>query len=317
MKIRFIFTTILILAVCRGGWAQSAGTTSFEFLRNQYSPRGAALGGNLIAVKNDVHAVLYNPAALSGNKNRQWSLNYVDHLLDFQGGYLAYAQPYKNWGNLNVGLIYFNYGSFDETDDLGDRTGRTFTASEFAFNVGFSNTLGHGFDYGLGLKYIYSTLEDFNASAVAMDAGLLYTAESLDNLQLGVSLLNFGKTVDNYTSHEERLPTLLQIGFAKRLAHLPLMLTGSLNDIAASENVVWDRFKRFALGGEFDVSEIIKFRLGYQNDVNRSVKPLGRTVLSGFSLGLGILWHQFRIDYAYSNFGDLGSQNRIGITGGL
>ncbi len=315
MKKIIIHIIVLILIANFSAVAQSGGTTSFEFLRNQYSPRGAAMGGNLIANKGDIHAILYNPAALSGNTFRQWSLDYVDHLLDFQAGYLAYAQPFQNIGNVSVGLIYFNYGSFDETNQFGEVTGRTFGASEFALNLALSNTLGDNFDYGIGMKFIYSGLDEVNASAVALDAGLLYTVKALDNLQLGISLMNLGTTVDNYTTHEEKLPTILQVGFSKRLAHLPLLLSASLKDIAADEETIEDRLKKFSIGGEFDVSEVIKFRLGYQNEINRSVKPLGRNVLSGISLGLGILWNKLRLDYSYSSVGDLGDQNRLGITG--
>jgi len=307
----------LIFLIFLSVLAQSAGTTSFEFLRSQYSPRGAAMGGNLIAVEHDIQSFLYNPAALSGNTDRQWTVNYIDHLLDFQAGYLAIAWPNQKLGNVSAHLIYFNYGSFNETDEFGDQTGRTFGASEFAFIAGISHPLGEGFDYGLGLKFFYSGIDDYNASGIAVDAGLLYTATALDKLKIGVSLVNFGTTIDNYTDQKEKLPVMLRIGFAKRLAHLPLLLTGSLNDIARTEKNFWDRMKRFAIGGEFDVSEVIKFRLGYQNEINRSVKPLGRTAVNGLSLGLGIFWKKFRIDYSFTNFGDLGSQNRLGIIGWL
>lgn len=295
--------------------SQSAGTTSFEFLKNQYSPRGAAMGGNLMAVSGDIQAILYNPASLAGNTLRLWDINYVDHLIDFKAGQLSYAQPLKSIGNFYSTLLYFNYGEFNETDEFGDYTGRTFNASEFALSAGITNHLGEGFDYGVGVKYLYSSLESYNASAVALDAGLIYNATFLDDLTLGFSLLNLGITLDNYTSQQEKLPLLIQIGFSKRLAHLPLLLTGSFQDLAISSDAFTDYLKRFAIGGEFDISEIIKFRLGYQNQINQDVKPIGRTILSGFSLGLGVYWRQFRLGYAYTNFGDLGSQNRLGISG--
>lgn len=317
MKSKYVLFFVLLLIVVQSGWSQSAGTTGFEFLRSQYSPRGAAIGGNLLAIKGDIHSVLYNPAALSGNTRRQWSVNYIDHLLDFQGGNLAYAQPFMNLGNLSANLVYFNYGTFDETDEFGDRTGQTFGASEFALGVGLSNSLGGGFDYGLGVKFVYSSIERFSASAVAVDAGIIYTMASLDNLKLGVSLLNLGATLSNYTDQKEKLPLLLRVGFSKRLAHLPLLFTGSLNDLTTSEERVTDRLKKFALGGEFDLTNVVKLRLGYQNEIHSSIKPLGRTVFGGVSLGLGVFWRSFRLDYSYSNFGDLGSQNRIGISGSL
>ncbi len=315
MKMFRLLMLLMVLMLFNGVPAQSAGTTSFEFLRTQYSPRGAALGGNLLAVKEDVNAALYNPASLSGFTERQWSVNYVDHLLDFKGGYLAYTQPVKKLGTLSGSIIYFNYGTFEETNEFGDRTGNTFSAAEMALSVGLSNTLGEGFDYGLSAKFIYSSIEKYNASAVAMDAGLMYTSEKLDGLRIGISLLNLGATLDNYTSQKEKLPLMLQVGFAKRLAHLPLVLSGSFQDLAASEEDFWNRFKRFSLGGEFDVSEKVKLRLGYMNEVNQSVKPLSRNIFGGISAGLGIYWRKFRLDYAYSSFGELGSQNRLGITG--
>ena len=111
------------------------------------------------------------------------------------------------------------------------------------------------------------------------------------------------------------MPLYLRFGFAKRLAHLPLLFTGSLNDLTMETGDFWDRIRRFSLGGEFDVSEIIKLRLGYDNDVNQSVKPLGGRNFGGITAGLGILWNKFRLDYAYSAYGDLGSQNRLAITG--
>jgi hypothetical protein len=296
-------------------FAQSAGTTSFEFLRAQYSPRGAARGGNLMAVGGDIQAIMYNPAALSNNSSRLWDFNFVDHLIDFKAGQLSYAQPFNKLGNVYTSLVYFSYGQFDETDEFGDITGRTFGASEFALTFGVSNPLGNGFDYGLGIKYLYSALDNYNASAVALDAGLMYAVPWIDNLSLGISLMNLGKTLDNYTSQTEKLPLILQFGFSKRLAHLPLLLTGSFQDLAQGSDDIVDYLKRFSIGGEFDISQIIKFRLGYQNQINQAVKPIGRTILSGFSLGLGVHWRDFRFDYAYTNFGDLGSQNRLGISG--
>ncbi|MCK4894934.1 MAG: PorV/PorQ family protein [Calditrichia bacterium] len=315
MRLHLSISMVIVFFFIGTLQSQSAGTTSFEFLKSQYSPRGAAMGGNLMAVSGDIQALLYNPATLASNTNRLWDINYIDHLIDFKAGQLSYAQPMKTIGNFYTTLFYFNYGEFNETDEFGDQTGRTFNAAEFALSAGMSNHLGEGFDYGLGIKYLYSSLESYNASAIALDAGLMYTVPLVEDLTLGLSLLNFGMTLDNYTSHQERLPLVLQFGFSKRLAHLPLLLTGSFQDMAVSGDKVTDYLKRFAIGGEFDISEIIKFRLGYQNQINQDVKPIGRTVLSGFSLGLGINWRQFRFGYSYSNFGDLGSQNRLGISG--
>lgn len=297
------------------GFSQSAGTTVFEFLKAHYSARGAAIANNMVAIKGDVNAMFYNPAGLSGTENAQWTLNYVNHLLDFQAGQLAFVNRYANLGNLGFGLLYFNYGDFQETDEFGQETGRSFNAADFALAASLSNTLGGGFDYGINLKFIYSSLESFNASGLAVDAGLLYTFPRIPDLYLGISLSNLGFMFDNYSEVREKMPLYLRIGFSKKLAHLPLLFTASLNDLTLTTENTADMLKRFTLGGEFDISEVIKFRIGYDNNINQNVKPLAGKNFGGMSAGVGIYWKKFRFDYAFSSFGDLGSQNRLAVSG--
>ncbi|NOX37100.1 MAG: PorV/PorQ family protein [Calditrichaeota bacterium] len=308
---------ILVMLFFPGwSWGQSAGTTSFNFLKNQYSARGAALAGNLVAVKGDLNTLMYNPAGLTGLPKTQWMLGYVDHLLDFQGGQLAYGRVVPRWGTLGVWLVYFNYGRFEETDVFGEPTGKEFGASEMALGVTLSNVLGPNFDYGVSVKWIYSALDVYTASALAIDAGLIYTHPGIEGLRIGLSVSNVGIMLDKYTTVKESMPILIRVGFAKRLAHLPLLFTASLNDLTRSDGgPLWNRLKRFSVGGEFDVSQVIKLRFGYQNDVNQNVKPLGGRNFAGVTAGLGIVWRGFRLDYGYSSWGDLGSQNRLTVTG--
>lgn len=315
MKKTFVFVTSLIFLLTQPVFSQSVGTTSFEFLKSQYSARGAAMAGNLVAVSGDINAMFYNPAALSPIDRKEWVASYVDHLLDFQGGHLAYLTPFKSLGNLGLGLVYFNYGDFDETNEFGEQTGRKFSASEFAFAMSLSNVLGDNFDYGVNIKFIYSSLDTYNSSGLAVDAGIIYTVPKIQDLVIGFSVSNLGFTLSKYTQADQTFPLLMRFGIAKRLAHLPLLIMGSLNDLTLDTGDTWDIFRRFAIGGEFDVSEVIKLRLGYDNDINQNVKPVGGRGFGGLSAGLGINWNKFRLDYAYSAFGDVGSQNRITISG--
>lgn len=317
---RFVKLWLALLGVClylAPALGQSAGTTIFEFLKTQYSARGAAMANNMVAVKGDVSAMFYNPAALSGIVEPQWSITYVDQLLDLQAGQLTYTRRSNLLGNIGLGLIYFSYGDFNETDEFGERTGRTFGANDFALSASLANSLGEGFDYGLNLKFIYSSLEDFSASGVAVDAGIIYSPPTIDQFQVAVSLSNVGFILDDFTEQSEKMPLYLRFGLSKQLAHLPLRLSASLNDITLKTSDDMDILRRFSLGGEFDVSEVIKFRIGYDNGINQSVKPLGGRNFGGISAGLGIIWKKYRLDYAFSNYGDLGSQNRIGVVGSL
>lgn len=317
MKLYIRYIVVLSIFFGANLYGQSAGTTIFEFLKTQYSARSAAMGNNLIAVKGDVNGMFINPAVLAGGDEQQWGLNYVDHLLDFQAGQLSYVRPTQALGNIGLGLIYFNYGDFDETDVFGDKTGNTFSASEFALAATIANSLGDGFDYGLNLKYIYSSLESYNASGLAIDAGLTYSFPYVDDLLFGINISNLGLVLDNYTEADGKMPIFMRIGFAKKLAHLPLLFTASLNDLTLQTEKSADFIKRFSIGGEFDVNEYFKLRIGYDNNINQSVKPLEGSAFAGISAGLGIFWQRFRLDYAFGSYGGLGTQNRLGISGTL
>ncbi len=307
---------LFLLIIVTQLFAQSEGERNFLFLLNEYSPRGSALAGNLVASRGDVNTFFYNPAGLNGITGRQWSAAYVDHLLDFQGGMLVFSLPMKQVGRLALHLLYFNYGTFNETDLFGELTGRTFSASEMALGASIANLLGENFEYGLSIKFIYSVLERYNASAIAVDGGLLYHAPFMENLTFGISLSNVGVGIDHYTDVKENLPLLLRIGMAKRLAHLPLTLLLAINDLTrTTSGPAWQIFERFSVAGEFDVNPNIRLRLGYQNDVNQSTRPLSGRNFSGISAGIGIHWRQLWFDYSYVSYGDLGGLNRFGITG--
>jgi hypothetical protein len=317
MMIKWTKYCLLLIFVSVFANGQSVGTTAFEFLRNQYSARGAAMANNLVAIQGDINAMLVNPAVLSTVVEPQWTLNYADHLLDFQAGQAAYALRSAKWGTVGFGLQYFDYGNFNETDEFGEQTGNSFGASEFAVSATLANQLAPGYDYGVSVKFIYSSLENFSASGIAFDGGLIYRPSFISDFQVGVSVSNVGFMLSSYTDKDESMPLLVRLGVAKKLAHLPLLFTVSLNDLSAQTGDNLDIIKRFSIGGEFDISEALKFRIGYDNGVNRSVKSLDTRSFSGLSAGLGVHYKQFRLDYAFVNYGELGTQNRLGITGGL
>ena len=136
MKNRILALICFTALAAQPVFSQSVGTTVFEFLRSQYSARGAAMANNLVAVQGDVNAAAYNPAVLSTVTEPQWTINFTDHLLDFQAGQLGYAFQKGQLGTIGFGLIYFDYGDFEETDLFGEETGRSFGASEFADTMG-------------------------------------------------------------------------------------------------------------------------------------------------------------------------------------
>ena len=163
----------------------ASGTSGFEFLRTDFSPRSSAMAGTYVAMRSDVNGMFHNPAGLASASGKQFMGNYMDHLLDFKGGSIGFSQEIENVGRLSGAIIYFDYGNFDETDEFAVATGRKFGAADFAFAVSLSNYLEDRFAYGVTLKYAHSKIDVFTASAFALDFGLIYEAPFQDDMYIG------------------------------------------------------------------------------------------------------------------------------------
>ena len=145
---------------------------------------------------------------------------------------------------------------------------------------------------------------------------MIYEAPFQDNLFFGISLLNLGQNIEYYTTNEEPLPTSLRIGFSKILAHLPLEIGFNFTDVNVTADSFSDRIKRFSIGGEFRISEALRLRLGYSNRLRSDLNDerLQESGFTGMSGGLGIYVKNFRVDYALSDFGLLGTTHRFGFS---
>jgi hypothetical protein len=312
-KYRVIFLGLLVLVIRSEA---GEGISGFEFLRTDFSPRSCAMAGGFLALRGDVNGVLQNPAIMAYTEDQQFCFNYSNYLLDIKGGQAAYTQRWNGHGQVSATILYFNYGSFDETDEFATPTGRTFTANDFAMAVSYADDLESQFTYGVTLKYLHSKIDTYTSSAFGLDLGMVYEAPFSKDLFFGIALLNVGKTVSAYVTTRENLPLSIKFGFSKKLAHLPLVYNFSFNDLNVEENSIIDRFAKFSLGGEFTLSRIFRLRLGYDNQQHQDLETPG-TKFSGVSLGFGLFWSTYRFDYAFSSFGDLGTAHRIGIQGSL
>lgn len=297
--------------------AQDDLTSAFEFLRTDFNPRTAAMSNAFLSPKNDVSTMYTNPAGLSYIEQDQYTINYTNHILDINGGMAAFARKFKKYGVLSIGILYMDYGDFEETDENAQSLGRQFGANDFALGIGIANHLDEQFSYGVNMKYAFSILESYNASAIAFDFGLFWAVPFTDNLSFAVTLMNIGRQFDYYKDRKENLPVNFRMGVSKKLAHLPLEFALSLNEMNVDTENALDLIKRFSVGGEFTVSEKLRIRLGYDNNLHSDVESTDEYRFGGVSVGFGIYLKRFRIDYAYSNYGALGGISRFGLFGTL
>jgi hypothetical protein len=306
-----ISIALCVIFTVAAGAAVAGSNTTYNFLRSDVGARAAALGGSFISMTDDPVSIFYNPSALATLSSTQVSFGFFKHLLDINSGYASYGQEVADLGHIGAGIVYVNYGEFTRTDELGNKLG-TFSANELALSVGYASELMPRVKYGANLKFIYSQIAEAASSAMAIDLGALYKFDE-PRLMVGFSLLNLGTQLDPYLSTRESLPVDFKIGATIEPEHVPVLLNLNFHHLNETESDFVGRFRAFSVGAEFTVSEEIQLRAGYNNERRRELKIGSSTGLAGFSLGAGVMFDQYKVDYAFNSYGTIGSLHRVSV----
>jgi len=305
----------ILIAILLSSTLIAGGRSTYEFLRLDISPRSAGMGGNFIAMIDDPALLFYNPSGLATLQNRYAGVGFFKHLLDINLGYGVYTQKFRtskfNSLNVGIGVIYINYGNFNETDRYGNQLG-TFSAGELAIIGGVAKEDGN-LKYGGSAKLIYSSIAGARSIAIAFDIGVMYVLQE-QNLNIALTLNNIGTQINSYLTLKEDLPFEIKFAVSKKLEYLPLRLNIGINKINESTEKIADRIKNFTIGGEFNVSENLDLRFGYNNERRREMKIAPTIDLTGFSLGMGLKIDKYRFDYSLTSLGKIGSLHQIGLT---
>ncbi|MBE0645145.1 MAG: type IX secretion system protein PorQ [Bacteroidetes bacterium] len=292
--------------------AMAQDYTAFDFLRIPMNARAAALGNTYLTARNDVTTLFTNPGALSTLEGPSASVGFLKHLLDVNAGYAVYGQKWDDLGWFSAGIVFLDYGSFEETDKFGDRTGKEFGASDLALSLGYGNAAGN-LHYGAALKIIHSSIEEFSSTGLAVDAGISYYIPD-QQMVLAAGVQNAGMQVSAFGDEDESLPLDVRVGVGKKLEHLPLNIMLNFHKLNESSESFFDRFSNFSLGGEFDLSDALKARIGYYNEMRRELKIGSSAKLAGFSGGFGLKVATYFVDYAYTSLGEIGAMHRFSLS---
>lgn len=318
------------------------GRHVFSFLELPVSARVTGLGGMQIAVSDDdpVFAAA-NPAALNPSMSGHLAFNHNFFLGGIKHGYVAYARQLPKWGFTVHGAIqYMNYGEIKRADEYGDLQG-TVKAGENAFTLGAARPLSPKISLGLNLRMAFSRLDTYKSSALLADAGLMYV-DTAQRFTAGLVLRSAGAQMSTYADIREELPLDLQLGFSKRLRHMPFRFSVIAHhlqqwnirykDPALEQNDVLlfgdqqpkesrfaaetdNFFRHLIFNGEFLLgkNEGLRLRLGYNHMLKRELSVNSYRSLAGFSGGVGIKIKRFRVDFGYGASHLAGGVAHLGI----
>lgn len=336
-NLSFLAFTLFIFQDIR---AQIGGGNTYDFLQLTSSARVAALGGNAIAVMDDDPNLAFdNPSLLNKSMDYKLAFNYVSYFADINYGAVSFSKHLDSLkGTFNLGIKYIDYGTFRETDAIGNEYGE-FTAGEYAFFVGYGRKLDSNFSVGANFKTIYSSLYDHSSLGAAVDvAGTFFNEAS--GFTAALLLKNIGSQITSYTDERENLPFEVQLGASKRFENVPLRLGLTFHhltnwDLAyenpnevVEENPLLGADQRgknntgffenlgrhLIFNAEFLLSKNVNFRLGYNYFRRRELMVKEKLGTVGLSWGFGFRISKFHLSYGRSAFHQAGATNTFSVT---
>lgn len=214
------------------GTAVAQGESAVPFLLIAPNARADGMGEAGGALSDDGSAAFWNPAGLAFQTGQEVSITHSNWLPQFQLSdlfyeYFSYKNHLEDWGGtVSASIIYLSLGEFNQTDETGPTVISTFKAYEVAATAGYSTKLTTDLGVGVNLRYIHSSLANFDvqrqgrkgvASTVSFDFAGLWKAKGIldDRLTVGVDLSNLGPKLTYIDADQaDPLPTNLRLALA-------------------------------------------------------------------------------------------------------
>lgn len=325
-----IYIILLILPVRLV--AQTGGDNTYEFLNLSTSAIVTATGGiSVSSPVNDPSLTFYNPALLANSAPGTFGINYVNYYAGINYGSATWVGQHEKTGKFAVGIIYLNYGKFEEADPNGTITGE-FRAAEYALNLTWNWQIDSLFTAGVNFKPVLSHLESYSSFGLAFDLGLSYKSRN-GLISAGFVISNAGFQLTTYTGTREKLPTSITAGISASPQHAPFRfsltahnlekydLTYSYTDQDREEEekyrgisgVAENIMRHLVIGTEFIPSPNFFIAAGFNYQRRRELSQDYRTSTVGFSTGFGLRLAAFDITYSRSKFHLAGSVNNVSL----
>jgi hypothetical protein len=286
----------LILYVCLfGGTAsgQVGGTSTYQFLTLQPNARIAALGGTAISLDdNDMNLAIQNPSLLRREMNNQITYNHVLLFQDIGAGYVGFAKHIDSVGTFSFGIQYIGYGDFKRTTATGEEIG-TFSAGEYAANIGYGKRLSDYFSVGGQVKLVYSSLAQYASLGIATDIAATYHNEN-NLFTLAAVISNVGRQVTAYNAgNNEDLPFNAQLAFSKKFKHNPFRFTVVANHLEKAGKLLYVNNEKPGLKKSLETGEVVPETFNVGEKVLAHL-TFGSEILLGKTFYVALAYNQYK-----------------------
>jgi len=305
----------------------NVGASGSVFTKIWVGARGAAMGGAVSALSDDITALYWNPAGIARLPGVNVGASYTRWFGDVAHNFIGATMPISERYRLGVSLTVVDYGNLPYADLQKDANGGSFNANDLGFGVTIAGALTDRFSFGATAKYLRSAIYSLSADGLAFDAGSLYQTDFY-NMKISMDLSNLGAD-RNFTGNALGVLVSNQNVVGSPVASE--MLTGNfalplIFRIAAASDVFQGKVEnqklnvdfdfsthsdgpeQYNLGGEYIWNDMAAFRAGYAFNQDQ----LGLGVGAGFHYKTEDF--SGTVDYAFNTTKSLGGIHRISIS---
>lgn len=308
MKSIIFFLAIILIFHPLAFANTDAGTKSFTFLKIPIGARSSAMSNATYGHSGDEYAPFSNPAGLAKLKNKRFSFTYLNYLVGYNGGSASFTFPLNNNSALAIFSKFIGVDGIDKTDiniDTGELIDldSTFGSYDLLLGLSYGTYVSDILDFGLNVKFLSETIEDYSSQAVAADVSIIHQTPN-PKLKIGLAAKNIGTQINKFDKEEEQLPIQFIAGFSYIIPEglFNVDLVKSLNqDIYAN------------IGIEKAVHNNLILRAGYRSNAADWQVGSNLDFISGISAGFGFEWKNINFDYALNSYGELGFVHQISL----
>ena len=232
--------------------------------------------------------------------------------------YIAYVQPYKDWGVFGISTVFISEGTSMRTSSTSENLGE-FSSYEFSPCLSYGNEIFKDLAGGVNLKLIHSHLAPFGAEGSkgkgvattwALDFGLLYRGP-IKGLSFGANLQNIGpRLVYIDAEQSDPLSRNIRVGTAYKILDGRWARLTAAYDITKML-VVYDRpwkeelkeaVQHMGLEYQYNGPATLGLRTGYVLDEVGKIK--------GATYGFGVGYKNIQFDFGMEPGGELQTYNK-------
>ena len=304
---------------------QRAGISSFQFLKIGADARGSAMGEACIAVSNDIGAIFWNPAGLTGTNADQAMFSHAEWLVDLKHEFAAVS--YHLDGSSVAGLSFISLHTDPmkvTTEYQPTGTGEYFNYGDIAVGATYARRMTEQFSFGATVKYVRETVAELHTDAMLIDLGTFYSM-GIGSSRFSVVMTNFGNNVKPQGSvkngkgttvtdfQDFSPPTMFKLGYAFE----PLQEEHHRITTSIQLNHPNDNSENVRFGAEYEYDNLLFLRAGVKRAIGEKLLGKAISTIEDVSFGVGIKIPlgvtTANVDYAFSNFNELGDVHRITI----